>query len=174
LPINRACLIALVLTTVACGSGSPSVTSATPSFASVNGVWTGNATFVGVDGGDCLGADIQAAGRVVAPVTITVQQNGSQATATWGSPNNSGTFSYSGTVSANTVNLTLESCSSCSPVRATCTNGAVREVRLLSGTFMATTDGRSMSGTDVKVYNVLVGDGASVMSGTQTFTLTKQ
>ena len=165
------------------GCGSQSGTATTPSVAaaSLSGTWTGTTTFAGLDGGECLGADLLAFSQThpgPTPIILVVQQSGSNVTATESSPNNpSGTWSYTGTATATGLSLVLQSCSTCNLSGAACANGQRRDTRLLTGSLTATTDGHTMTASSVKTYNVFASSGTAVlgvMTGTTTETLTKQ
>jgi len=165
-------LLFAVLAVLACGSSGPAPSSA----ASVAGIWSGNATIVSVEGGDCIGDDIRTRVGTSARILLTIEQSGSQVTATWSSPNSPGTFNYSGMLTSDTLTLALSFCSICNLSDNRCNNGTLVDTHLMAGKLDATTDGRTMNGSDFKGYTVVPASGSTllgVMSARSTVSLTK-
>jgi len=55
---------------------------------------------------------------------------------------------------SDTLTLALDSCSICNLSNNRCNSGKLIDTRLLGGSLNATTDGRTLNGSDVKSYSV--------------------
>lgn len=178
---KRLSLIALLLFAVACGSSSSSPTaptSAAATTATVNGVWTGTVTLGSVIGGECFGPAFLTGIGTSGPISVAFTQNASTLSAVWTATSGGGNFSYTGTVGQTAVSMTDTACSACNQLGASCPNGAgLRDIKLQSGNFSGSTDGKTMSATDSKIYNVFVAgttNAVGTLTLASTVTLTKQ
>lgn len=164
--LKRVLLFCALSSAIACGGSSPSAptSSAPPAqvFAQAQGVWNGSVVLGTVTGGECFGPAFLALIGTTSQISLAITQSGSNVTAIWSPTTGGGNFSYSGTVGQTAINMNDTACSACNQIGLACPNGAgLRDIRLQSGNFVGATDGRVLTATDSKIYNVFV-------SGTQT------
>jgi len=146
---------------VSCG-GSPSGPTSV-SATSVSGVWIGNATLSAASGGECVGPTLAAAIGSRDMFAASIKQAGSELTATVAYQGNRTSCALSGNVSEARVGLSLTSCHAGRIERLTCSNGAARDVVMLSDRFTAAAVNGTGTGTDVSTWNVFEpGGGAPV------------
>lgn len=179
--LKRLGVACLLLGVIACGSSSSSPSApapATPTTATVNGVWTGTVTLGSVIGGECFGPSFLTGIGSGGPISLAFTQNASAISAVWTATSGGGNFSYTGTVGQTAVSMTDTACSACNQLGASCPNGAgLRDIKLQSGNFSGATDGKTMSATDSKIYNVFVAgttNAVGTLTLASTVTLTKQ
>ena len=148
------------------GCSSPSVPSATQ----VSGAWVANSTLATVSGGECVGNTLQTAIGSRDVFTTALKQSGATLEATVASPGNGTSCVYSGTVDGNAVALTMTSCQSDRITGVQCSNGALRDLQLRSGTIAADVRTRMTgTGADTSTWNVLA-PGTTVSVGSLTLT----
>jgi hypothetical protein len=143
-------------------SGSPTAPSRG---AQVAGAWTTNSTLTAIDGGECVGATLQAAGGRRDIVDAAIQQTGSVLTASATSIGNGTTCAYTGTVSGGSVSLTMTACQAGRVNGVRCGNGALRDLQMMSSRITATVNISggvgTGPGTETSVWNVFVAGGAT-------------
>ena len=140
----------LGLMAIAWGCGSPLAPSTR-----VSGAWLGNSTLASVSGGECIGATLLLADAPRDVFTTALRQVGSSLDATVASAANGTSCAYAGTIDGSAVTLNLTACQSARVTAARCANGAVRDLRLTSGTIVATVDNQSSGrGTDTSTWSV--------------------
>lgn len=177
--LKRLSLALALVSLIACGGNSSTAPSASapPPTAQLQGVWTGTVSLGSVTGGECFGPAFLALIGTTSPISLAFTQSGSGVTAVWSPQAGGGNFSYSGTVGQSAVSMNDTSCSACNQIGLACPSGARRDLKLQSGNFNGSTDGRTMTATDAKIYNIYI-SGTQTAVGTLNFastvTLTKQ
>lgn len=156
----------------ACGSDSPTA----PSVTQIAGVWTGGETSTSIQGGECIGQALSANIGQRSPMTLAIQQSGSNLTATRTYTVNGSACTLTGTISGSSVVLNVQSCQIGGFTGATCANGSVRDVTLVSGAFTTTVSGNTMTGTYNETWNVFQAGtttGVGIMTAGSSVTATK-
>jgi hypothetical protein len=157
----RVCLILLLsIGALACGDDSPT----SPSVVQVGGTWNGTATSRAWSGGECVGPTLQAGGPLAQAFSLAITQSGSALTATTTSPA-TGTCSYAGTAGSNSIALNLTSCATSLFPNFPCSNGAVRDLRLVGLSTALNISGNNASGTSTYTYDVFT-PGSAARLGT--------
>lgn len=173
----RVLAIAVLPAILAMGCGDDSPSSPTPTTVQVAGVWTFNDTVTSVTGGECFASVFQAAVGTRGTGTAQIQQSGASLTATITDDATGGSCSYTGTAGTNTIALNVVSCTASDLLGASCPGtGALRNVRLQTGSLNGTVTGSSVSGTEAQTYNVTTaaGTGVGTLTMNGTFTATRR
>jgi hypothetical protein len=159
---------------LACGCGSDS--PAAPSIAQVAGVWTGTATLTAALGGECVGPIFQRGAGIPSALTASITQNGSALTATVTSQGTGAACTYSGTAGGSVLTLNMTSCQ-LGAFRLQCSNGAVRDISLLTEAINGTAIGSQITGTASETWNTYLAGTAvpvGVLNLTSTFLVTRR
>ena len=148
----------------ACGGGSSPAAPSPSAPAQVGGLWTGNATRTGVTGGECLGPVIGNSSDRSPRISVTIQQTGSQLTATVTNTLYAAACTYSGSAGPTTISLALQSCQGGKVNNMKCPNGDLRDMELVADAFTGTVDASGIGGTEEQRWNTFVG-GTSTATG---------
>ncbi len=165
--VIRACGVCVALT-AACASPPPPAPSATQ----VAGAWIANAALTSAVGGECVGADLQAAaGRRDRYLVALAGESSLAATIT--SEGNGTSCAYSGPNAGGALTLTMTTCRLSQVPNVLCGNGSRRDLQLVGGTLQGTASSLTGtgSGTDVTTWNVLAAGSTQVL-GTLTLRAT--
>jgi hypothetical protein len=165
--INAAAIGFAALLAVAC-SGSPSGPSATVT-ESVSGVWIGKATLTAVSGGECVGPTLASAVGSRDMFAASIKQAATDLTATVAYQGNRTSCALAGRVNTGRVGLDLASCHAGRIERFSCSNGAVRELAMLTDRLSAASVNGTGTGSDISTWNVFE-PGGSVPVGVLTVT----
>lgn len=89
--------------------------------------------------------------------TTALKQSGATLEATVASPGNGTSCAYSGTADGHALALTMTSCQTDRVIGVRCSNGALRDLQLISGAIAANVSGlTSGTGTDTGTWNVFM------------------
>jgi hypothetical protein len=154
--VHSCALLLLTIGALACGDDSPT----SPSVVQVAGTWNGTATSRAWSGGECVGATLQAGGPLAQPFSLAITQSGSSLTATTTSPA-TGNCSYAGTAASSSITLNLTSCAISVFPNFPCSNGAVRDLRLVGLSTALNISGNNASGTSTYTYDVFIAGSAA-------------
>ena len=132
--------------------GGPSPIAPTLGLVQVAGFWRSAARLTSFTGGECL-ASLLSVGNTNT-TTMQISQSGSNLVATLTDTSTGAENRYAGSLQADTMNLTWQSCDRC-VARIECSNGSVRDVQIKADTITARVSGSSASGTEVATYNLL-------------------
>lgn len=150
-------IVVFLFAALAAGCGNDSPTGPTgQSVVDAAGVWQYTARLSSVAGGECVGADFQAAIGQILTGTLSVTQNGANLTATSRDNATGSSCQYTGTAGRNSIALGWTSCD-IGNLSWNCANGARRDLFMITNSVNATINGRSASGTQAESYNVVVG-----------------
>jgi hypothetical protein len=166
---TRTAVLALgALLTLACGGSSPGGPSPVAA-ERVSGVWIGKATLSAVSGGECVGQTLASAIGSRDMFAASIKQAANEITATVAYQGNRTSCSLAGTISAASVGLILTSCHTSRIERLTCSNGAMRDVGMLTDRITAGATNGTGTGIDVSTWNVFEA-GGNVPVGVLTLT----
>jgi hypothetical protein len=114
-----------------------------------------NSTLAAVSGGECIGSTLEAALGSRDVFTTALKQVGTTLEATVASQGNGTSCAYAGTVGGNLIALNMTSCQSDRVFGVRCSNGALRDLQMVSGAIAARVSARtSGTGTDTSTWNV--------------------
>ena len=156
----RLLTVFLAFGVLSCGDDRPT----SPSVVQVSGTWNGTATSRSWSGGECVGTTLQAGGPLAQPFSLSITQSGSSLSATTTSPA-TGTCTYTGTAASSSITLNLTSCAVTLFPGLLCSNGAVRDLRLVALSTSLNINGNNASGTSTYTYDVFT-SGTSTRVGT--------
>jgi len=162
-----------------CGGGS-SPSSPTSTTAQIGGVWRVTSRVTASSSTEnCIGPALAAGGIVgtTANGVAQITQNGATINATITDNDTGAATTYSGTVGANTLGLTYQSCNLCAIRNLQCAPGIFRDLTPQADSVNATVTGNSMSGSEATTYNVtssVTGASAGLLTINSSFSATKQ
>jgi hypothetical protein len=148
-----------------CGS-SPTAPSAPERVA---GVWIGHSTLTSASGGECVGRVLQAALGSRDVFAALVRQTGSDLSATVAYQGNGTRCELAGRAGDTAVSLSTTSCQAGVVSGVRCSDGAIRDLQLLTARIDARAGSGTGAGTDTTTWNVIV-PGTSAPVGVLTLT----
>ena len=154
-------LASAALLALSCG---PPAGPTSVSTISVSGVWIGNATLTSVSGGECVGQTLAGAIGSRDMFAASVRQSATDLAATVAYQGNRTSCALSGTVSDTRVGLSLTSCHAGRIERFSCSNGAVRDLVMMSDRITAAAINGTGTGSDVSSWNVLEAGGSAPLA----------
>jgi hypothetical protein len=152
-----------------CASPPPTA----PSAGQVAGAWVADSTLITVNGGECVGATLQAAtGRRDVFLAALAGESAIDATIT--SQGNGTSCEYAGSNSNGALSLKMTVCQQGRVLNMLCSSGDRRDLQLVSGAITANANSTlgTGAGTDTSTWNVLVAGSAQsvgVLSLTASF-----
>jgi hypothetical protein len=146
-------LVPLPVLLLACSCGGSSPTAPTGP-ERVSGVWVGHSTLTSASGGECVGSTLQAAVGSRDQFAAPIQQSAADLTATVAYQGNRTVCELAGNVQSTSVLLTVGSCRAGQVIPMRCSNGDVRDLRMLTGRISASAVSGAGSGTDITTWNV--------------------
>ena len=152
--------VVIAVTSLACGNGS-SPTAPTQQIVQVGGVWSYGKTLTAVTGGDCVGALLQSTIGTTERGSFQITQAGSSLNATATSDASGNSCTYAGTAGAASIALNGNVCTAGRITGISCTNGAVREIRIQAFSVNANVTGSTAAGTVAETWNVFTNTGAA-------------
>ena len=167
--------ILLAVSAAGCeNSNNPASPSTTPQVA---GDWNYTLRLNTVSGGECVGTLLQSAIGTTDSGALNIVQSGSSLSATIGDPT-TGTCTYSGSVSGDSMTLNLTRCDGGSVLQSfPCLNGALRDIEYVSNAITASVAGNNANGSSVETYNIYAASTTnrlSVMTLTAAFSATRR
>jgi hypothetical protein len=109
--------------------------------------------------------------------TLSINQSGSNLTATATSQSDGSSCTYTGTAGASSLTLNITSCTASDLIGLTCSNGSRRDLHLQTGAITASVNGNSGSGTYAETDNIVPAGtttAIAIMIVNGNFTMTRQ
>ena len=173
----RAAQLTLLLTLATAGCENSNNPTSPSSLAQVGGDWTYTLRLNSVSGGECVGNIMQEVVGMSDMGTLNIVQTGSALSATIGDVT-TGTCTYTGSVSGDSITLNLSRCDGGLLLRGfECRNGAVRDIEFASNIITASVTGNNAQGSSVETYNIYAASTTnrlSVMTANASFSATRR
>jgi len=149
----RAAVLIAAGAVAGCGENPTSPTAnQLPFVGQFAGAWSGATVPVRVDGGECVGNDLRAAGGTLNEGTVSITQKEADVSAIVRSTTTGLTCQYNGNASLTFFAASADSCDA--EILFRCSNGQPRILRPVGSTLTATQTGLTQQGTVTTTYNV--------------------